>query len=80
MVHIRQAPRLPVRPDDPSIDTSSRTGKLVIGILVLIAEFENDIRREKRMDGIAKAQERGVKFGRKPRLVAETIERVRGLR
>jgi DNA invertase Pin-like site-specific DNA recombinase len=50
------------------------------GILALIAEFENDIRREKRMDGIAKAQERGVKFGRKPRLVAETIERVRGLR
>ena len=32
--------------DDPSIDTSSRTGKLVMGILALIAEFENDIRRE----------------------------------
>ena len=31
--------------DDPSIDTSSRTGKLVMGILALIAEFENDIRR-----------------------------------
>jgi DNA invertase Pin-like site-specific DNA recombinase len=30
--------------DDPSIDTSSRTGKLVMGILALIAEFENDIR------------------------------------
>ena len=27
--------------DDPSIDTSSRTGKLVMGILALIAEFEN---------------------------------------
>ena len=25
---------------DPSIDTSSRTGKLLIGILALIAEFE----------------------------------------
>ena len=33
--------------DDPSIDTSSRTGKLVMGILALIAEFENDIRRER---------------------------------
>jgi DNA invertase Pin-like site-specific DNA recombinase len=30
--------------DDPSIDTSSRTGKRIMGILALIAEFENDIR------------------------------------
>ena len=45
--------------DDPSIDTTSRTGKLVMGILALIAEFENDIRRERQMDGIAKAKERG---------------------
>jgi DNA invertase Pin-like site-specific DNA recombinase len=42
--------------DDPTIDTT--TGKLVMGILALIAEFENDIRRDQ-MDGIAKAQERG---------------------
>ena len=34
----------------------SRTGKLVMGILALIAEFENDIRRERQLDGIAKAR------------------------
>jgi hypothetical protein len=28
--------------DDPTIDTTSRTGKLVMGLLALIAEFEND--------------------------------------
>jgi len=66
--------------DDPSIDTTSRTGKLVMGILALIAEFESDIRRERQMDGIKKAQELGVKFGRKPRLVPETIEQIRDLR
>src|SRR5215475_4919339 len=66
--------------DDPAIDTSSRTGKLVMGILALIAEFENDIRRERQMDGIKKAQERGVRFGRKPRLVPEAIEQIRDLR
>ena len=66
--------------DDPAIDTSSRTGKLVMGILALIGEFENDIRHERQMDGIAKAKDRGVKFGRKPLLVAETIHRVRKLR
>jgi DNA invertase Pin-like site-specific DNA recombinase len=66
--------------DDPSIDTTSRTGKLVMGILALIAEFENDIRRERQMDGIAKARDRGVRFGRKPLLVTETIQQVRKLR
>jgi DNA invertase Pin-like site-specific DNA recombinase len=43
--------------DDPSIDTTSRTGKLM-GILALIAEFENDIRRVRQMDGIAKAKDK----------------------
>ena len=66
--------------DDPSIDTTSRTGKLVMGILALIAEFENDIRRERQMDGIAKAKERGVKFGRKRELTDEAIAEIRALR
>jgi len=66
--------------DDPAIDTSSRTGKLVMGILALIAEFENDIRLERQMDGIKKAHERGVRFGRKPLLVGEMVKRVRKLR
>ena len=66
--------------DDPSIDTTSRTGKLVMGILALIAEFENDIRHERQMDGIKKARERGIRFGRKPVLVPEIIQQVRRLR
>jgi DNA invertase Pin-like site-specific DNA recombinase len=48
--------------DDPAIDTTSRTGKTS---WAYFAEFENDIRRECQMDGIAKAKNRGVKFGRK---------------
>ena len=66
--------------DDPSIDTTSRTGKLIMGILALIAEFENDIRHERQMDGIKKARERGIRFGRKPILVPEIIQQVRKLR
>jgi DNA invertase Pin-like site-specific DNA recombinase len=66
--------------DDSSIDTTSRTGKLVMGILALIAEFENDIRRERQMDGIAKAKDRGVKFGRKPELTPECISQIKNLR
>jgi DNA invertase Pin-like site-specific DNA recombinase len=66
--------------DDPSIDTTSRTGKLVMGILALIAEFENDIRRERQMDGIAKAKERGVHFGRKLELTSGKIAEIKALR
>ena len=66
--------------DDPSIDTTSRTGKLIMGILALIAEFENDIRRERQLDGIAKAKERGTRFGPKPQLTTERINEIRKLR
>ena len=66
--------------DDPSIDTSTHTGKLITGILALIAEFENDIRRERQMDGIAKARARGVKFGRKLELTPERITQIKALR
>ena len=66
--------------DDPSIDTTSRTGKLIMGILALIAEFENDIRRERQMDGIAKAKDRGVKFGRKRELTDDRMKEIRALR
>ena len=66
--------------DDPSIDARSRTGKLVMGILALIAEFENDIRRERQMDGIAKAKDRGVKFGRKRELTGDKVKEIRTLR
>lgn len=65
--------------DDPTIDTTSRTGKLVMGILALIAEFENDIRRDQ-MDGKAKAQERGVRFGLKPLLLPDMVQQIRKLR
>lgn len=49
-----------------SIDTSSSTGKLTLAILGAVAEFENDLRRERQRDGIARAKQCGVYRGRKP--------------
>ena len=51
-----------------------------MGILALIAEFENDIRRERQMDGIAKAKDRGVRFVRKRELTPKRIDEIRALR
>jgi DNA invertase Pin-like site-specific DNA recombinase len=64
--------------DDPSIDTTSRTGKLIMGILALIAEFENEIRRERQQDGINKAKADGVRFGPKPLLTTAGSEKDQG--
>jgi len=66
--------------DDPSIDTSTRTGKLIMGILALITEFENDIRRERQQDGINKAKAEGVRFGPKPLLTLEVVQKIKELR
>ena len=66
--------------DEPSSETSSRTGKLVMGILALIAEFENDIRRERQQDGINKAKAEGVRFGPKPLLTLEVVQKIKELR
>ena len=53
---------------DQNINTSSSTGRLMFNMLAMIAEFENDLRHERQADGIAKAREKNVRFGRPPKL------------
>lgn len=48
-----------------SIDTASSTGKLTLAILGAVAEFENDIRKERQRAGIDRAKASGVYRGRK---------------
>ena len=62
---------------DQNIDTSSPTGKLLFNVLASIAEFETEIRKERQMEGIAKAKERGVQFGRKSKLQENEIDELR---
>ena len=52
---------------DQNINTNSATGRLLFNMLGAIAQFETEIRAERQMDGIQKAKERGVHFGRKKR-------------
>lgn len=46
------------------VDTDSSTGRLMLAILGAVAAFENDIRRERQMEGIAKAKAAGKYRGR----------------
>lgn len=51
----------------PELDTTTTQGRLVTAIFAAFAEFENDIRRERQKEGIAKAKAEGRYEGRKPR-------------
>jgi DNA invertase Pin-like site-specific DNA recombinase len=42
-------------------------------MLSAIAQFDTEIRAERQMDGIVKAKERGVRFGRKNKLNRQQI-------
>ena len=46
------------------VDTSTPMGSMLWQFLGIFAEFEHGIRRERQAIGIAKARERGVRFGR----------------
>ena len=58
---------------DQNINTSDATGRLLFNMLGAIAQFETEIRAERQKDGIQKAKERGVKFGKKKKLSPEQI-------
>lgn len=59
---------------DQNINTSDATGRLLFNMLGAIAQFETEIRAERQMDGIIKAKERGVSFGRKRKMTQQQIE------
>ena len=56
---------------DQHIDTGDATGRLLFNMLGAIAQFETEIRAERQMDGIKKAKERGVRFGRSKKLTLQ---------
>lgn len=59
------------------IDTGTAAGKAFLDMLGVFAEFETNLRRERQMEGIAKAKANGVYQGRKASI---DVARVRQLR
>ncbi|WP_210210962.1 recombinase family protein [Rhodomicrobium lacus] len=55
------------------IDTSTAAGKAFLDMLGVFAEFETNLRRERQMEGITAARERGVYKGRKPDIDADKV-------
>ena len=55
-----------LRATEQPIDTATAAGKAFLDMLGVFAEFETNLRRERQMEGIAKAKAEGVYKGRKP--------------
>jgi len=59
------------------IDTSNAAGKAFLDMLGVFAEFETNLRRERQMEGIAKAKAAGVYRGRPPTIDVEAVRKLR---
>ena len=59
------------------IQTNTSAGKCFVDMLMVFAEFETNLRKERQMEGIEKAKEKGVYKGRKPSVDAEKVKELR---
>ena len=66
-----------LRATEQPIDTSTPAGVAFLQMLAVFAQFETAIRRERQMEGIAKAKEAGAYKGRKPSVPVEEVRRLR---
>lgn len=62
---------------DQKIDTTTPTGRLTFHLLGAVAEFERDLINERRNEGMQRAKEKGVQFGRKPKLSDSQVQELR---
>ncbi len=60
-----------------AIDTTRSDGKLLLNILASFAEFELDIRKERQMEGIAKAKAAGKYKGRPASIDASKVQQLK---
>lgn len=66
-----------LRATDQPIDTSTPAGKAFLQMLGVFAEFETALRRERQLEGIAKAKANGVYRGRKPSVDTAKVRELR---
>src|SRR5215208_1366620 len=62
-----------LRATEQPIDTSTAAGRCFLQMLGVFAEFETAIRRERQLEGIAKAKAEGVYKGRKPSIDSSQV-------
>jgi len=76
IVHELQAIGAHLKAVEQPIDTGSAAGKAFLGMLGVFAEFETNIRRDRQLEGIAAAKDRGVYKGRAASIEASEVQRL----
>ena len=66
-----------LRATEQPIDTSTPAGKCFLDMLGVFAEFETNLRRERQIEGIAKAKAAGKYLGRKPSIDADKVRKMK---
>ena len=59
------------------IDTKTASGKCFLDMLSVFSEFETNLRRERQLEGIKNAKEKGVYKGRKQNIDVEQIKKLK---
>ena len=62
---------------DQNIDTSNPQGRLMFQMLSSFAEFEYELKKERQIEGIKKAVNNGVKFGRPTKVNSKIVKNVK---
>jgi DNA invertase Pin-like site-specific DNA recombinase len=67
-----------LRATEQPIDTSTAAGKCFLDMLGVFAEFETNLRRERQLEGIAKAKAAGIYKGRPASIDAARVRELKG--
>jgi DNA invertase Pin-like site-specific DNA recombinase len=65
---------------DQAIDTGTAHGRLLLGVLGAVGQFERDLIVDRTRAGLDAARRRGARLGRPPALAPDVVERARALR
>ncbi|WP_404842502.1 recombinase family protein [Colwellia sp. BRX8-9] len=68
LVYDFQQKGIAIKATEQPIDTITSAGKAFLNMLGVFAEFDNNIRKERQMEGIAKAKTNGVYKAQKTNL------------
>ena len=74
IVHELKAKKAHLKATEQPVDTSTAAGKAFLDMLGVFSEFETNLRRERQLEGIAKAKAEGKYTGGKPRIHAEAVK------
>ena len=77
IVHELKANGVALRATEPPVAPGTAAGKAFLDMLGVFAEFETNLRRERQLEGIKAAKERGIYKGRKPSIDPAELRRLR---